>query len=577
MAEPAHLTYARDVAEGRITAGRLMVRAAERCLRDHESPPGPWRWYPQPVEARLRFAAEMPLVQGVRAGSKLRLLPWQAWNLAEIWGWRHEDDPHRMRYRQSLLEVAKGAGKTPICAVEMLYCVLHGVPGTEVMSFATRQDQARLVFDAAARMIGSPAAPPTFAQHFRVTSTVIEGVRSGVRARALPSTSRNLDGYNISYLVFDEAASLTNRERTMDILSAARKQPSAHTRWITTAQAAARDRLYYERRMHCIDVLEGRTQDERIHAAIYAVDPEDERGDNWLDPSCWPKANPSLGVTQDHDMIEDALREAKHSPSTRADNLAKHLNIYSGSAVQWVDVEEWRACRQDDGPAATDPVEWLDALGRAGIEGTLTVGVDLAENRDLTAVTCALAETGAAGRVFTHYACFAPMEAVARLPVDVQELWQDAISRGVLRVHSGPVTDYRHIEDYVRALDKAAGRSLLAVAADRYNASELLTRLEEDRIQVMAIPQTVTHLNGPTKQLERWIANRRLRHDGDPFIEWQLRNAQLYQAPNNNVRLSKPTTLSVYKIDSIAALVNAVAALCEAEPEQEYVFLAVHF
>ena len=461
---PAHLAYAREVLAGTIIAGRYMKLAAERSLRDHDSPPGPWRWMPQAVEGRYRFMESMPLTQGAQwTGRRLRLQPWQRWNVGEVWGWRHADEPHRLRFRQSVLEVAKGGGKTPIAGIESVYALLYGDPGTNVVSFATRQKQAALCFDAAVRMIESRAFPKSLRRRLEVTKSGIKSVSGGSTFEAMPSTDRSLDGYVISYLVFDEAASLLNRERTMDILSAARKLPGAHTRWITTAQTGAKDRLYWERRQHCIDVLEGRETDERIHAALYTVDVEDEKGTKWRDPRCWPKANPSLDVTQDRDMLTEALDEAMHSPSTRPQNLAKHLNIYSAAVTSWIDTAEWRACSQgDDIGAPTCPVEWLDTLARLGIEGKLSIGIDLAENRDLTAVSCALA--GADGRTYLHFKAFAPRVALDRLPLEVQAHWHKAAADDVLMVHDGPITDYDAIEDYIRAIGTAAGDTLSSVA-----------------------------------------------------------------------------------------------------------------
>ena len=583
MTEPAHLEYARDVLAGRVVSGRLLKLAAERSLSDHANPPAPWRYYQEGADPRVRFIEAMPLTQGTQwIGKMLKLQPWQLWTECEIWGWRHESDPHRMRFRQSILEVAKGGGKTPIAAAESLYAVAYGDPGCNVVSFATREKQAKLIFNAAKRMYQSPRFPKFLKPHFEVTKTSITGRLTGTVLEAMPSsTDRSLDGYVISFLVFDEAASLIHRERAMDILSAARKLPSSHTRWITTAQAGARDRLYHERRQHCIDVLEGRATDDRIFAAIYNVDREDEKETNWLNPACWPKANPNIDVSQDRDMLTEALNEALHTPSTKADNLAKHLNIYAGSTVSWIETAEWSACRQDkpgepEIGAPVCPVEWLDTLARAGISGSLSIGIDLAENRDLTAVTNALAADD--GRTYLHFRCFAPRPALDRLPRDVREVWERATAEDILMIDPGPITDFDGIEDYIRMIARAAGSALSGVAADRKNATDLINNLEQDGIPIMAVGQTTAVLNAPTKHAERLIAKRRIRHDGNPFIEWQIGNCQLYSSTNNNVRLVKPSSQSVYKIDAVAALINAIAALADdSEPESGFAFRAAHF
>ena len=574
MEEFGHLQYAHDVLEEREVAGKLMKLACKRSLDDHHTLPNddfPWVFTPEAVMPRLRFMHMMPLVKGAKwYGKRMMLSPWQLWNICEVWGWRHKDDKHRLRFRQSVWEIAKGAGKTPVVAGEALFALRFGEPGTQIISFASRLPQAKLCFKEASAMILNSKFPRKLLGSYDVTASVIRCPQTHSVFEAMPSTPRSLDGFVISYLIFDEAASLTRRERVMDILSAARKLPSAHTRWITTAQPAARDTLYYERRQHGIDVLEGRSKDDRLHVAIYTVDEEDMKGNNWMNPACWPKANPSLHKTQDIDMLTEALEEAKHSPSTRSANLAKHLNIYAGSTTSWLDSEEWYKCILE-GSSFEDPREWLDYLASQGVDGKLSIGFDLAETRDLTAVTLAL--MGEDGNVYTHFKTFCPRVALDKIPTDVREIWEVAIAEDVLYITEGPTTEYEFVEEYIREIVEHVGNALENVCCDRHNATDLVERLENDDIPIMAVKQSTTALNAPTKRLERLVANKRLKHSGEGFIAWQLGNCQIYRSPNGNVRLSKPTSLSPFKIDSFAALVNAIAGISEASsPEADLEF-----
>ena len=489
--EPFHLQYAHAVLEEREIAGRYIKLACQRSIDDFHTVPSdsfPWKFYPQAVIPRLKFMSNMPLVKGSKwYGRKMELSPWQVWNVCEVWGWRHKDDPYRMRYRQSLLEVAKGAGKTPMVAGEALYALRFGEPGTNIISFASRLAQAKLCFNEASNMIMNSSFPRVFRSSYDVTKAVITSPMKGTVFEAMPSTPRSLDGFVISYLIFDEAASLRQRERVMDIISAARKLPSAHTRWITTAQPAARDTIYYERRQHCVDVLEGRLKDDRIHAAIYALDERDMKGDNWLNPNCWKKANPNLGKTQDHDMLLEALEEAKHSPSTRSDNLAKHLNIYTGATTAWIDPEEWLKCT-DESLSFVDPKDWLAHLASKGITGMLSIGFDLAETRDLNAVSLALMADD--GNVYTHFKCFAPTIALEKIPNDVKKIWNMAVAENILELHDGPTSNYKIIEEYLRDIIEYAGSSFANVCCDRFNATDLIESLEEDDVEIMAVKQS---------------------------------------------------------------------------------------
>ena len=93
--------------------------------------------------------------KGVRAGERLRLTDWQKDLLGSLYERR---DDGLLRYRRSLVGLARKNGKSLVGSVIALYGLIEGEPGAEVYSAAGDRMQARIVFNEAKWQISqSPA------------------------------------------------------------------------------------------------------------------------------------------------------------------------------------------------------------------------------------------------------------------------------------------------------------------------------------------------------------------------------------------------------------------------------------
>src|SRR5688572_5085263 len=107
--------YAEAVVAGTVPAGRLARLACERFLRDKaaaEAGEGPWGFEPELVEAALLFAGQMPNIKGPEAGRPLRLMPWQRFVFANLFGFVERGTPAASGRRWSLCRV--GTAKPPL-------------------------------------------------------------------------------------------------------------------------------------------------------------------------------------------------------------------------------------------------------------------------------------------------------------------------------------------------------------------------------------------------------------------------------------------------------------------------------
>src|SRR5829696_5486663 len=203
------IAYAEAVVAGRLPTGRLARLACERFLRDKaaaDAGAGPWGFEPDLVEAALLFAGEMTNIKGPEAGRPLRLLPWQRFVFANLFGFVERGTTTR-RFRQAVVFVPRGNGKTTLAAPIGLYLTfVEGEGGAEGYAAAVTRDQARILFDAAREMVRrSPGFRAAFG--VGVGANAIHQERTASRFAPVSSDAKALDGLNVQVAVCDEIAS----------------------------------------------------------------------------------------------------------------------------------------------------------------------------------------------------------------------------------------------------------------------------------------------------------------------------------------------------------------------------------
>ena len=543
-----HLQYCRDVLAGEVIACEAIRQACQRSLDDHARfrDDGAWIYRQDFAAPVLKFVELCPHVKGAwaRRRETIKLEPWQRWIIAEIFGWRRRDDPTLRRFTEAIVEVGKKNGKTFFAAALALYELRFGDSGAEVVSAATKQDQARIVWEAAGEMLAR--MPREIMGGAKKTISLI---RFGSASfKPLSKQSKTLDGLNPSFFIVDEAAAIDDRSVIEAIVSGMGARENAWTLYVTTAQVNLSTH-YYEKRDHAKAVLRGDVEADRTFAAIFEID---ENDDIDKDTACWVKANPNLGVSVQEAFLAKQVRDSASIPSQRNGVLIKHFNRWVGSASAWLSAEPWRAAAVEEIPR----------------DGVCWIGTDLAQTRDL----CAVARVWGVsrGRYAVDFRTWLPEAALDRVPVKLRVLYDGAVERGILEVTGGSVTDYDGIAEYLRA--SCRDHDVRQIGIDPWNATSLTNALESEGFPILTVRQSIAMLSGPSKIVESLIEDRKISHDGDPFITWQLEGCHAYRDVNHNVKIRQgpdPTR----KIDAIIALIIAAACIdFSSEPESEPAF-----
>lgn len=540
------IRYAEDVTTSKIVVCRFVQLACQRFLTDYdlaESADGLWEFDAVKAERAMWFAGQLPNIKGPDAGKPLVLMPWQQFAFANLFGFL-DRETHSRRFRQGVVFVPRGNGKTTIAAPIALYLTFaDGEGGAEGYAAAVTRDQARILFDAAREMVRRST-------EFRSKAGIEVGAHSVFRqanaSRFVPvsSDAKALDGLNVQIAVCDEIASHKTSE-VYDVLLTAmgkRLQPMLLSISTATGNTTGIGKQLWD---YSVRVLDGAQQDDRLFALIYTID----EGDDPWDEASWIKANPSWGKAVQPGAIRAIMRQARNNPAQEAAAMTRHLNVWTGADDALFSIRSWRACANP-------------TLSLADLEGEeCHLGLDLASKTDLAALSIVFPsradEMRLKYRIFAR--CYLNEAAVMEARNASYPGWA---GDGFLTVTDGNETDFQRIEDDL--LDFCRRFRVVSVGYDPWAATQFAQRMIAQDVPMVEFRANTQNFSEPTKELEAAIRSDRVEHDGNPVLEWCIGNVVGRYDARSNVypKKSRPEQ----KIDAaIATIIGVARSLASAE------------
>jgi phage terminase large subunit-like protein len=231
--------------------------------------------------------------------------------------------------------------------------------------------------------------------------------------------------------------------------------------------------------------------------------------------------------------------EASAKPASLNEFLCKQLNIYVSANSAWIDRRFW------DDSAAPMPTEKPESTFMA---------FDLAHSRDLNAV-CTL-HRYSEENFYAKFQFFLPEESMDFIPNHYLPIYQQAISTGILKLTQGNVTDMVEIENYIQ--NQCKEHDVKEIGFDPYNAASLVANLYGLGLPVKKVGQGMAVLSNPSKTAEQLILKKAIKHDGNPFLGWQISNIEIYVDVNANVKLRKNEADPSAKVDGIISMIMAL-------------------
>lgn len=481
------------------------------------------------------FESEIVHIKGPKAGKPLKLERWQRKFLRRLYGWKRRDDGGR-RYKTAFVFVPRKNGKSLLGAGIAIYGLLaDNELGAEVVSAAVDREQARVVFDVAAKII---ELNPRLQAKCKVLSKSIVVHETASKYTVLSADVENKHGGNPSTIVFDELHTQPNGGlvEVLETGTHARLQPLIV--YFTTA-GHDKDSVCYEYYEKAKKVLSGEGYDPSFLSVIY----EASQTDDWKDPAVWKKANPNFGVSVIPVNFINAFNDAVINKRKENGFKRLHLNVWTEQLERWLPMDQWEECGENLFVPSAHDGEWCVA------------GLDLSSKVDLTAFV--LLFRGEDNMIDVQCYFWLPENVLKRKEEEDAMPYRQWKEEGFLMTTPGDIIDYEYIR---KTINKLGDRyHIHEIGYDPWRCEQLAVQLEQDGFKPIEIRQGYPQLSEPSKELEALLQSKRLRHNNNPILRWMASNVACETDAQGNIKPSKK--LAKKRIDGIVALVNALNRL----------------
>lgn len=533
--------YAKSVQSSKLVTGKKVKKAVERFyswienaekdgfILDHEAG----------MRAVSFFPTFLNHTKGKMQGKPFVLAPFQAFTIYNLFGWK--DVKGNRRINTIYDKRAKKNGKSAEMAGLGLYCMSFDMEmEAEIYIGATKEDQAKICWEQAASFINSPVANKALAQMGFYTMQRIVGFHpTKSKMRPLGGDSKTQDGINAHLAIIDEyhAHKDDGVKENLESSSVQRRQPITYH--ITTAgtNIASVCKNYED---SVIEVLEGRKIDHHLWIMIHDLDEDDD----WEKEENWKKANPLLGNGLDIDNLQKEFIKAKNQPSKIPNFKTKHLNMWVDAPQIWIPNEIWKRNKVDIIP--------LSNFSKFGSYAAL----DLSTTTDITAFVV-VSEPDEDDFRYIRPFFFCPEDTIERRSKEDRvpyRYWRDA---GFLIATPGEVVDYAIVEDVIQ--QQFPKLNIIRLEVDRWNATSVVTNLMEAGVEVSYFNQSIANMSFPTKTFEKLVFEGKLKHDGNPILEWMLSGCVVIADANENIKIHKGNSNKHGKrVDGIIATIMAL-------------------
>jgi phage terminase large subunit-like protein len=382
--------YAERVLNGEIIAGPHVRNACRRHLDDLEHGHKRGLWFDEEAAAKAIefFETKLFLSEGQFEGTPFVSQPSQDFIIGSIFGWKRDDGFRRLR--RAYVEQGKGNGKSPLAGgIGIKGLVADGEAGAEIYSAGATKEQAGILFRDAVKMTRKS---PELME--RITFSGGEGreynmafLRKGSFFRPVSrETKKTGSGPRPHMALCDEVHEHPDKG-TIEQLERGFKFRRQPLLFMITNSGTDRNSIAWEEHTHAIRVAAGNRDakdddpaylgeviDDTTFSYVCALDPGD---DPLTDPSCWAKANPLLDVTITEEYLAGVVKQAKDLPSKLNGILRLHFCVWTDAETAWMTRAALEPCIADFDPS--------EHHGKK-----ISLGIDLSQNRDITAKVSAV-------------------------------------------------------------------------------------------------------------------------------------------------------------------------------------------
>ncbi|MFH2074441.1 MAG: terminase TerL endonuclease subunit [Pseudomonadota bacterium] len=495
------------------------------------------------VKRIIKFIECLTIPSGKGEGGPFKLNRAERRFIQAVYGPTYRSGAKFLRVvRRAILSQARKNGKTAYVACLALVHLVGPEANTngEIYSAATEREQAAIVFKYAAQIVRLDSELASLIKIVDSTKTML-CYSNGSIYRAISAEAGSKYGLNPTVVIYDELAQARNRDLydALDTSMAARLEPL-----FIVISTQSNDP------QHILSTLIDDGLSERDPSTVchlYAA--PDDAENIFTDEKLWRKANPALGDFRSLSEMRTAAKRAKRMPSFEAAFRNLYLNQRVDSQSPLIPRAEWTGCQGD---ATIEP----------GSE--IYLGLDLSGKTDLTAMVGV--SNGDQDRVKAWF--WKPQETLIehekrdRVPYLV---WK---KQEFIETTPGRAIQYEWVAE--RLVKIVGDFTVIGLAFDRWRIDDLMNAMgkigldayidgkdtaRSGALRMVPWGQGFASMTQAVEALEVSVLERKLVHDGNPVLQWNISNAMTISDPAGGRKLDKSKTR--FRIDGAVALAMA--------------------
>lgn len=478
----------------------------------------------------------------------------QAFFIANIFGWRYKSDSKKFRYREVDLFIPRKNTKTFLAALIIIILMLTEDEYSEFYSICLDRDLAGEVKKAISQILN---ASPLVLEYFNIPKTLsgrMECTLTHSFYQPRTSEANRNNSIKPSAFIADEYGAMKDNANVEAMRSGQLSVRNPLMFKLTTAYAEDKsimlDELEYLKKIY-----KETEKDDRLFALVYYATEEHL----WDDVGIM-MANP-LRIEENYEEIKRAREKALAKPSERIEFLTKNMNYFmpSNSGEEFISIDKLRNCKNTRGI--------FDWNGK-----DVYVGIDLAMTNDNTAVSMVTMEDD---MIYAKSWAFIPADRIEEKNRRERTDYRRFIEEGNCFACGDEIVSYAFIENFIMNLEKNYGVHIIQIGYDRYNCISTANKLDVAGYETVEIKQHSSVLHMPTKWLQEHILQRKFSYDGDKLYEINFQNARCTYDTNMNRYINKKKSNG--KVDMVMSTIDALYLLQQEVLNEENNFVCQSF
>ncbi len=462
----------------------------------------------------------------------------QAFFLANIFGWRYKTDAKKYRYREVDLFISRKNTKTFLAALIFIILMLTEDNYSEFYSICLDRDLAGEVKKAIAQIL---EVSPSVGQYFNIPKTLsgrLECTLTHSFYQPRTAEANRNNSIKPSAFIADEFGAMKDNSNVEAMKSGQLNIRNPLMFRLTTAYAEDKSIMLGELD-YLKKIYKGLETDDRLFALVYYA-----TEDHLWDDIGLQMANP-LRVEENYNEIRESRKKALAKPEERTEFLTKHMNFFmpSNSGEEFIKLDKLRLCKNTRGI-----FEWSGK--------DVYLGLDLAMTNDNTSVSMVTMEDD---MIFAKSWAFIPKDRIEEKNRRERTDYRRFIEDGSCFACGEEIISYSFVEKFVMNLEKEYGVHIVQIGYDRYNCISTANKLQEAGYETVEVKQHSSVLHMPTKLLQESILQRKFSYDGDRLYEINFQNARCVEDTNLNKYVNKKKSNG--KVDMVVSTIIAIYLL----------------